>query len=92
MQHNTVSTWEAGRWEVPITSGQLNVSQHLMCRLRSEFDRLLVKRPPTCVVGQLGSVSAAGHGLATCGRCVPLHTSFDPSLSLDLYLNNLLQN
>lgn len=34
---NTVSVWDAGRWGVPTTIGQLNVSQHLMRRLRSEF-------------------------------------------------------
>lgn len=58
---NCVNVREVGRWRVPTTIGQLNVSQHLMvwpevtvCWIRSQ-------RPPTCVVVQLGHVSAAGH-------------------------------
>lgn len=37
LSENSVSTREAGRRGVPTTLGQLNVSQHLTCRLRSKF-------------------------------------------------------
>lgn len=46
-----VTAQEAGRRWAPTSIGQLDVSQHLMCRLRSEF--ATTHRPPTCLIVRL---------------------------------------
>lgn len=46
-----VTAQEAGRRWAPSSIGQLDVSQHLMCRLRSEF--ATTHRPPSCLIIRL---------------------------------------
>ena len=51
---DSVSVREAGRWGVPTTIGQLNVSQHLTCRRGSEFVGLQLRGHQLVLLFSLG--------------------------------------